>query len=108
MKTRMKDTSPVPAVPAIPTHWQRDTSHVDIPSLLEVAGHHKIRKQNSFVQLGVEKRTYEDTFGIEPVSPRKRQGTFLRRLQGFTIPFPHPLTIVVWNRLPIRIGDHGI
>jgi hypothetical protein len=90
MKTRMKDQENIPSVPSIPQiHLQRDPSHVDITTLLETGQHpHKIRKQNSFVQFTTtEKRTYADTFGEDPVSPRKRHGgAFLRRLQGYFVP----------------------
>jgi hypothetical protein len=86
MKSRMKDKENIPNVPSIPQiHLQRDPSHIDITTLLEIGQQpHKIRKQNSFVQFTTtEKRTYTETFGEDPISPRKRRGgTFLRRLQG--------------------------
>ena len=92
LKGRMKEEPPVPNIPAIhfgntalPTRSSPTREDGASPSPKP-----RIRKKNSFVELDAGKRTWEDSFGKEKTTARKRHGMCFSRLQAYLLPLPQP------------------
>lgn len=80
-KGRIKDAPPVP-----PIHIDRPESSILLQTEGEISTisiqRGRVGPKNGFVQPNSVKRGWEDTFGEEKISPKKRHGLFLGRLQA--------------------------
>ena len=91
LKGRMKEAPPVPNIPAV--HFGNTPSATSSPTREDGASPSpkpRIRKKNSFVELDAGKRTWEDSFGKEQTTARKRHGMFFSRLHAYLLPLLPP------------------
>lgn len=111
MKARLKE--PAPPVPVLPTFFLEPPSPTHQGERASAPGETSTpsrrsrgRQQNTFLPLGsVNRRAWEDTFGEEPSSPRKRHGMFFGRLHRYLTLSSRAMTFLLSIYMLIFLTD---
>jgi hypothetical protein len=80
MKERMKEIPPVPTVPNLDIQVSRRKTHACETNATPTP-HPRKHRENNFTQLESVKREWEESFGKENMTSRKRHGMFFGGMQ---------------------------